>query len=119
MKIFPLKGNGYFTINITEAEISGVGQLEFVNKTLSMTKLELDLTWKTMNVFLENFLGGGKFAEILQKMIPKSGKNVFDNFKPDILKYMNTALTKAVNKELEKPEVKSIIQGILQSPHSA
>ncbi|GIY83794.1 uncharacterized protein CEXT_590192 [Caerostris extrusa] len=113
LKIFPLKGNGNFQINITEGEISGIGQLEFVNDTLEMTKLELDFIWKKLEVFLENFLGGGKFAQVLQKIIPAAGKSVFDNFKPDILKMMNRALIDEVNKELRKPEVKKIIEGIL------
>ncbi|XP_055930846.1 uncharacterized protein LOC129961062 isoform X1 [Argiope bruennichi] len=113
LKIFPLKGNGNFQINVTEGEIGGTGQLEFIDNTLQMTKLELEFTWKKLEVFLENFLGGGKFSEVLQKIIPSAGKSVFDNFKPKILKLMNEALINAVNKELRKPEVKKIIEGIL------
>ncbi|GBL77055.1 hypothetical protein AVEN_12704-1 [Araneus ventricosus] len=113
LKIFPLKGNGNFQINITEGEIGGTGQLEFINSTLQMTKLELDFTWKKLEIFLENFLGGGKFAEVLQRLMPSVGKSVFDNFKPNILKLMNEALINEVNKELRKPEVKKIIEGIL------
>ncbi|XP_035208656.1 uncharacterized protein LOC118183288 [Stegodyphus dumicola] len=118
LKIFPLRGDGNFKINLTVAEIGGVGQLKFVNKTLLMQKLELDLTWKKLDIFLENFLGGGKFAEVLQRMLPAVGKSVFDNFKPDILRMMNTALMDAVNKELKKPEVKKIIEGILPDMES-
>ncbi|CAL1293759.1 unnamed protein product [Larinioides sclopetarius] len=113
LKIFPLKGNGNFQINVTEGEIGGTGQLEFVNSTLQMTKLELDFTWKKLEIFLESFLGGGKFSDVLQKLIPTLGKGVFDNFKPEILKLMNEALINEVNKELRKPEVKTIIEGIL------
>ncbi|GFV42800.1 uncharacterized protein TNCV_841541 [Trichonephila clavipes] len=113
LKIFPLKGAGDFQINVTKGEISGVGQLEFVNNTLQMTKLELDFTWKKLSIYLENFLGGGKFSEVLQRLIPRAGKSVFDNFKPKILKLMNRALIDEVNKQFRKPEVQKIIEGIL------
>ncbi|XP_042897426.1 uncharacterized protein [Parasteatoda tepidariorum] len=113
LRIFPVRGNGTFEINITNVEIGGLGQLEFINDTLQMTKLELNLTWKNLGLFLENFLGGGKFSEVLQKLIPALGKTMFDNFKPTILELMNSSLINQVNKQLQRPEVKKIIDGIL------
>jgi len=47
-------------------------------------------------------------------MLPNIGKNIFDNFKPSILSSLNTLLKNALNDELRKPEVKKIIEGLIQ-----
>lgn len=112
VKIFPIYGSGRFEINATEICIAGRGKLRFANGTLEMNVLKLDLLWKTIAVFLENFLGGGDFSEVLQRVVPAVGKDVFLAYKPLILEKLQCALTKEVNKKLDDPLVREIIKGI-------
>lgn len=115
LKIFPLSGHGQFSINLTNAEIYGVGKLYPAEGTLQMKKLELDLSWKKLDAYLENFLGGGKFSEVLQRILPNVGKKAFDSYKPQILNHLNTLLIKELNKMFKKPEVKAIVEGFVST----
>lgn len=115
LKIFPLTGDGSFSINITDADLSGVGKLVNIEDKLQVEKMDLDISWNSLQIYLENFLGGGKFSEVIQRMLPNVGKNIFNNFKPQILSSVNKGLTNALNKELSKPEVQEIIGGMLKN----
>lgn len=113
LKIFPLNGNGSFSINLTNADISGHGNLIPQDGTLQMKTLDLDLKWKTLEVYLENFLGGGRFSQVLQRILPNVGKKMFDNFKTDIQKNLNSMLIRNLNQMFKKPEVKKIVEGFI------
>lgn len=113
LRIFPLYGEGNFDINITRATVSGDGKLDFDSDTLQMTTLIMDLSWEDLAINLENFLGGGRFSKVLQKIIPSVGKEIFQSFKPMLMNEMSKALKNELNKELRKPKVKNIIKAIL------
>lgn len=113
LKIFPLYGNGNFEINATEVCIAGKGQLHFTNETLQMSLLKLDLSWHQISMSLENFLKGGDFSDVLQRVVPGVGKDVFLAYKPFILEKLECALTNKINEKLNDPLLKDIIKGII------
>ncbi|UYV68200.1 hypothetical protein LAZ67_5003371 [Cordylochernes scorpioides] len=114
-RIFPLHGNGEFNINLTDIQIHGEARLDVRPRHMSVAHLELDLNWGQLTIFLENFLGGGSFAQALQRMLPVIGKGIFNKFRPQILTELNSALVKEINKELAKPQVQDIISAIFPS----
>ncbi|GIY83793.1 uncharacterized protein CEXT_590191 [Caerostris extrusa] len=113
LKIFPIYGQGNFYLNATDINISGVGQLGFTADTMQMDLLRLDLHWKHLDVLMENFLGGGSFSEVLQRIVPNVGRDIFNVYKPLILEKLETYLTSKINDKLEEPLVKDIIKGII------
>lgn len=113
INIFPLYGNGKYEINVSEANLIGTGKMVLDKEGLRLTRLVLELTWGQMHVNFENLLNGGSFSKILQKIIPVIGKRLFDKFKPEITNLIEKALINEVNKELKKPEVRKIIEGLL------
>lgn len=112
VKIFPIYGSGDFEINATDIILAGKGQLRIANESMEMDMLKLDLHWTHITVFLENFLKGGDFSEVVQRIIPGVGKDVFLAYKPFILDKIECALTRKVNDKLDDPLVKEIIKGI-------
>lgn len=114
-KIFPIYGSGLFDINATDICLAGKGKLHLFNDSLEMSLLKLDLKWQHITVFLENFLKGGDFSEVLQRVVPGVGKDVFLAYRPCILDKVETALTRKINEKLDDPVVKEIIKGIY--PH--
>ncbi|KFM82826.1 hypothetical protein X975_20307, partial [Stegodyphus mimosarum] len=113
LKIFPIYGQGYFNINATEISIAGTGQLGFTSDTMQMSLLKLDLHWEHLAVFMENFLGGGDFSDVLQKAVPKVGRDIFNVYKPLIMEKLESALTNKVNEKFQDPAVKNIIKSII------
>ncbi|CAL1293758.1 unnamed protein product [Larinioides sclopetarius] len=113
VKIFPIYGQGYFDVNATDINISGVGKLGFTMDTLQMDLLKLDLYWEHIDVFMENFLGGGSFSQVLQRVVPNVGRDIFNVYKPLILERLETCLTDEINSKLNEPIVKDIIKGII------
>ncbi|GFT17860.1 uncharacterized protein NPIL_428191 [Nephila pilipes] len=113
LKILPIYGQGYFDINATDVRISGVGKLGFTTDTMQMDLLKLDLFWKNLDVFMENFLGGGSFSNVLQRIIPNVGRDIFNVYKPLMLEKIETCLTKKINDKLNEPVLKDIIKSII------
>ncbi|GBL77054.1 hypothetical protein AVEN_12704-2 [Araneus ventricosus] len=116
VKIFPIYGQGYFDLNATDINISGVGKLGFTADSLQMDLLKLDLYWEHLAVFMENFLGGGSFSEVLQRIVPNVGRDIFNVYKPLMLEKLETCLTDKINSKLNEPIVKDIIKGIIPKP---
>ncbi|KAF8790325.1 Mite allergen Der f 7 like protein [Argiope bruennichi] len=117
VKIFPIYGQGYFDLNATDINISGVGKLGFTTDTVQMELLKLDLYWEHLAVFMENFLGGGSFSEVLQRIVPNVGRDIFNVYKPLMLEKMETCLTDRINNKLNQPFVKDIIKDITNNTY--
>lgn len=113
LKIFPIYGAGNFYINATDIKISGVGQLGFTTETVQMSLLHLDLHWEHLAVDMQNFLGGGSFSEVLQRVVPDVGRDIFHVYKPLIMEKLVTSLQRMVNDKLNEECVKDIIKVII------
>ncbi|XP_067129406.1 uncharacterized protein [Centruroides vittatus] len=113
MRIFPLRGNGKYKIDVTDAKLDGTGKMILDNDGLRFHQLKLYLSWGKLKLDFENLLNGGSFSKTIQKVIPVIGKGLFDHFKPEITDLIEKALINEVNKELKKPEVREIIEGLI------
>ncbi|KAG8198365.1 hypothetical protein JTE90_021612 [Oedothorax gibbosus] len=113
VKILPIYGDGSFYMNATDIKISGFGQLAFTNETIQMSLLKLDLHWEHLAVNMENFLGGGSFAKVLQQVVPKVGRDIFYGYKPLIMEKLEKFMQEMVNEKLEEECVKDIIKVII------
>ncbi|XP_042897428.1 uncharacterized protein [Parasteatoda tepidariorum] len=112
-KIFPVYGKGQFDINATDIRMFGIGKLGFTTDTMEMALIKLDFDWKDISIYMENFLGGGNFAEVLQKVLPKIGRDIFHLYKPLMMEKVEKYLTEKVNSKLDDQDVKDIIRNII------
>ncbi|XP_054707610.1 uncharacterized protein LOC129217350 [Uloborus diversus] len=104
-KIFPLWGNGSFSINMTEINIIGDGKCISKNKSLELNTLNLDLSWDQLNIYAENLLGSGDFSKAVMKMLSKVAKNMFVKNKEDIFYSLEPFLVEAINEIIQRPGV--------------
>lgn len=87
--------------------------MEFTTETVQMSLLRLDLHWEHLAVDMQNFLGGGSFSEVLQRVVPDVGRDIFHVYKPLIMEKLETSLQRKVNDKLNEECVKDIIKVII------
>ncbi|XP_054707543.1 uncharacterized protein LOC129217293 [Uloborus diversus] len=102
-KIFPLWGNGNFSIILTELKIIANGKCISKNKTLELNSLDLGLSFNQLNIFAENLLGSGDFSKAVMKMFSKLARNMFEKHKKEIYNNIEPILVELINKVIHRP----------------
>jgi len=114
-KIFnfiPLYGKGPAHIQIVDLDIKGTAGLTMVNGHFQSTPFQLELSFGSISVHLENILGGGSLGDVVNGVVNMLGKILFDKFKPDILRELNSAVLKELNDALSKVSIEDIMGGL-------
>ncbi|XP_023243800.1 uncharacterized protein LOC111641801 isoform X1 [Centruroides sculpturatus] len=115
IKIFPIFGDGDYSIEVNNLKISGYAHLEFnstANTNLRLDRLQLDIFFDGIRVKFDNLMGGGRWTKSLMKVLNGISRNLFLRFKPEILKELNGAILKLTNHELGKGTLKELIENI-------
>lgn len=77
--IFPIYGNGPFSLDLGNFKISGQGQLGArLNGSLYMRQLDFTMEMETMAIRFEGLLGGGELGEVLNQIINEMGLTVYN-----------------------------------------
>nr|CAD7589943.1 unnamed protein product [Timema genevievae] len=97
---FSGSSQGPFTVNLTQVQIDGVGNLEVQRSgQLQAENINLDILFKDISMKFENL---GFTGTLFQGILNSVGTFLFDSIKPFILKQVNTDIRGDVNKELAK-----------------
>lgn len=113
IKIIPLRGNGSFWVeskNLSVAARASMRNTEDNHLQLS-EDLDVDMDFDKVEVYLENFLGGGRWTEVLLKILNDISKDLFRKCLPLLKNELNKSLLKVINKHLMKLPITSIIPG--------
>merc|ERR1712198_792583 len=85
---------------------------------LQATEFDVDPSFGTIFVNLENILGGGNLGQVVNGVVNMLGKTLFDKFKPDIRKALNKAIIGEINKALSKVKLSDIQGGLIPSGYN-
>lgn len=119
IKIFPIYGDGDFTIHVSNLLISGYAHLNFeptADTNLSLEQLLFDINFDDVSVSYDNLMGGKSWSKSLMKLLNGLGGNLFLHFKPEILKELTKAVTKLANRELSKGTLSELLDKIPLPP---
>ena len=104
VNILPLNGNGNMYVELRNFKIVILGEL-FINTNgfAKITNLNLDATFESSNLHLENLLVIERgLGEQINKIIPKMAPNIWNAMSNQVLDILSDAIKKIVNKELGK-----------------
>ncbi|XP_015907491.1 uncharacterized protein [Parasteatoda tepidariorum] len=114
IKIVPIRGNGEFWVESYNLSLAAKASLEMSegDTHLQLSKdFDVLIDFEKVEMYLENFLGGGKWTEVLLKILNDVSKDVFKKFLPLLKDALNNSLLKVINKHLMKLPITSIIPG--------
>lgn len=113
IKIIPVRGNGTFWVESKNLSVAAVASIQNTDDDHLQLSEDFDITmdFDKAEIFLENFLGGGRWTEVLLKIINDISKDLFVKFLPLLKKELNKSLLKVINKHLMKLPITTIIPG--------
>lgn len=113
IRIFPIYGNGSFTITCDKASIHLQGHLMKNPGDIALNLKGLDIKWSGFTLNLQNFMGGGSMGQIIQAILPIIGQKLFQLLNPKILTLIDQAVNNLLAKQMARPEVQEFLQGLL------
>jgi hypothetical protein len=112
MVIFPIFGDGPFYINIETIDTVGLGGIMVTEDDhLQITTLKLDLTYESLDIFFDNFLGGGSFGEEVNEAISVLADTIVQEVLPLLNSAILPALQDFLNAALMERTIAEIITG--------
>ncbi|GIY32943.1 uncharacterized protein CEXT_645281 [Caerostris extrusa] len=113
IKIVPLRGNGEFRVESDNLSVSAKASMETSDDDhLQLSKdFDVEMDFDKVELHLENFLGGGRWTEVLLKILNDISKDLFKKCLPLLKVCLNKSLLKVINKHLMKLPITSIIPG--------
>lgn len=100
-KIFPLYGDGPFSVEAFDLVMMGGGSLGFdTARHVQLTSIVMDTNFTTMVVDFENLLGGGDLGDTLNEIVTDLGTLVFNEVKPYVIDILSSSIIKVVNAAL-------------------
>ncbi|GIY64838.1 uncharacterized protein CDAR_520921 [Caerostris darwini] len=113
IKIVPLRGNGEFRVESHNLSVSAKASMETSDDDhLQLSKdFDVEMDFDKVELNLENFLGGGRWTEVLLKILNDISKDLFKKCLPLLKGELNKSLLKVINKHLMKLPITSIIPG--------
>ncbi|GFT16517.1 uncharacterized protein NPIL_665371 [Nephila pilipes] len=113
IKIIPIRGNGGFSIESHNLSVSAKASIETSDDDhLQLSKdFDVEMDFDQVKLNLENFLGGGRWTEVLLKILNDISKDLFKKCLPLLKGELNKSLLKVLNKHLMKLPITSIIPG--------
>ncbi|GFV21843.1 uncharacterized protein TNCV_4525301 [Trichonephila clavipes] len=114
IKIIPIRGNGGFSVESHNLSVSAKASIVTSNDDdhLQLSKdFDVEMDFDKVELYLENFLGGGRWTEVLLKILNDISKDLFKKCLPLLKGELNKSLLKVLNKHLMKLPITSIIPG--------
>ncbi|XP_054714406.1 uncharacterized protein LOC129224001 [Uloborus diversus] len=114
IKIIPVRGNGSFWVesyNLSVAAKASMDTSEKDNHLQLSSDFDVEIDFDKVQIDLENFLGGGRWTEILLKIVSDISKDLFRKFLPLLKGELNRSLLHVINQHLAKLPITSIIPG--------
>ncbi|KAG8181133.1 hypothetical protein JTE90_000785 [Oedothorax gibbosus] len=114
IKIIPLRGNGEFWVESHNLSVAAKASMHSTQEDdhLQLSKdFDVEMDFEKVELYLENFLGGGRWTEILLKIVNDISKDLFRMSLPLLKEELNKSLLKVINKHLMKLPITSIIPG--------
>jgi len=97
-------------LNELSIDVQG-GLLITADGFLQVSGLEMDANFQSANLHLDNLLGGEDFGENINNLLTAFAPAIWNEFKDEVFKEVNDALTKIINAELGKCSIAQIIGG--------
>ncbi|KFM75382.1 hypothetical protein X975_12633, partial [Stegodyphus mimosarum] len=120
--IFPISSDGPFFIHVTQVSIDGYSDLNVTTVSgtrVHMNDLKLNLTFGPLDLEFKSLLGGGRWTQILIKLVTGLGRKLFFHFHEEAMTELNKALLKLINNELDKGTLSELLDQIqLSIPRS-
>lgn len=114
--IIPLYGKGKANVQLIDLVATGSAALTITaDGHLKATEFNVDPSFGSIFVNLENILGGGNLGQVVNGIVNMLGKTIFDQFKPEIRKILNKAIIGEINKALSKVKLSDIQGGLIPS----
>jgi len=110
--LLPLYGDGDMLLELNELSIDVQGGLLITaDGFLQVSGLEMDANFQSANLHLDNLLGGEDFGENINNLLTAFAPAIWNEFKDEVFKEVNEALTKIINAELGKCSIAQIVGG--------
>ncbi|KAF2355246.1 hemolymph juvenile hormone binding, partial [Trinorchestia longiramus] len=112
MVIFPIFGDGFFYINIMSIDSIGLGGIMITDDDhLQITELSLELAYDSLDIYFDNFLGGGSFGEEVNEAITVLANTIVQEILPLLNSAILPALKDYLNEALMQHTISEIISG--------
>jgi len=117
LAIFPIYGDGPFSLDIGNFKINGRGQLGArLNGSLFMRQLDFTMEMGTMAIRFEGLLGGGELGDVLNQIMNELGLAVYNGVRAILHDTLMTVMLDFVNFSLKDVLLADIIGGIIKPP---
>lgn len=117
--IFPVFGDGFFYIDIVSTDSTGLGGIMVTDDDhLQITDLKLNLTFDHLDLYFDNFLGGGSFGEEMNEALDALAESIVKAMIPLLDTALLPSLMNYLNSALMEHTISEIIDGILPGPPS-
>ncbi|XP_035215793.1 uncharacterized protein LOC118189317 isoform X2 [Stegodyphus dumicola] len=113
IKIIPLRGEGEFWVESFNLSVAAKASIDNSDENhLQLSKdFDVEMDFDKVQMHLDNFLGGGRWTEVLLKILNDISKDLFRKFLPLLKGELNKSLLKVINKHLMKLPITSIMPG--------
>jgi len=114
--IFPIFGEGAFYINVNSINSTGLGGVYVTpDNHLQITELSLILEFDKLEMFFDNFLGGGSFGEEMNEALSLLAETIIKALLPLLNTAILPAFVEFLNSALMQNTIQEIIDGMLPS----
>ncbi|KAJ9582713.1 hypothetical protein L9F63_022954 [Diploptera punctata] len=100
--IIPLHGNGPAELSVSNLNVTSKLFLGSLNRFIGMKSISLNYTVQEIKVNFTNIMGGGRFGDILNKVLSEEGPRILDLVRADLIQFCENWLNKHVNNVLAK-----------------
>jgi len=112
---FPVYGNGGAFVKARNVRVGGSAAITINSDGyLQINHFKMDrIAFDRVHLNLGNILGGGQIGKVVNTILNRMGKTIFDRFSKDVSRELSGALHKEINKELRKFKLQDILAGAL------
>jgi len=107
-RILPIFGNGGAQITANNLKIVTTAAISMVNSKFQLSSFNHDLSYGSINVNLQNLVGGGSLGEVVNGLLNIFGPKLFDMKKADIQRELDQIIIKEINNKLKDFDISSL-----------
>jgi len=111
VSLFPIFGNGNYTLDTYQAGFSGYGKVTYnvLQDTISISDLALDVFFEQLDLYLECILGCGDMADFVNNYIDEIGEAIFNAVWDYIGPTLSQGVENLINDALKNVSVGEIL----------
>jgi len=106
--ILPIFGNGNARFTANDLKIDTTASISLIDHKFQLTSFQHDLSFSSINLNLENLVGGGALGDVINGLLNYFGPKLFEMKKADIQRALDQIIIKEINSKLRDFDISSL-----------